>query len=110
MDKEIPAIQQSFHNMFLAVLIVLAILFLLCLVRAVIGPRVADRIMAINMMGTMVIAAISILAVMMQEGYLVDVAIIYAMISFLGVIIISKVYTGVYLERKKKEEQGDGGS
>ena len=62
------------------------------------------------MMGTMVIAAISILAVMMQEGYLLDVAIIYAMISFLAVIIISKVYMGVYLERKKKGEKGNGDS
>ena len=47
---------------------------------------------------------------MMQEGYLLDVAIIYAMISFLAVIIISKVYMGVYLERKKKGEKGNGDS
>lgn len=111
MDSKISAIEHLYYTVFLAVLVILAVLFLLCLIRAVIGPRVADRIMAINMMGTMVIAAISILAVMMQEGYLVDVAIIYAMISFLAVIIISKVYMGVYLERKKeKEGRGDGDS
>ncbi len=110
MGSKTPEILHSFHNLFLAVLIILAFLFLLCLIRAVIGPRVADRIMAINMMGTMVIAAISILAVMMQEGYLLDVAIIYAMISFLAVIIISKVYMGVYLEKKKKGEKGNGNS
>ncbi len=110
MGSKTPEILHSFHNLFLAVLIILAVLFLLCLIRAVIGPRVADRIMAINMMGTMVIVAISILAVMMQEGYLLDVAIIYAMISFLAVIIISKVYMGVYLERKKKGEKGNGDS
>ncbi len=109
MGSKTPEILHSFHNLFLAVLIILAFLFLLCLIRAVIGPRVADRIMAINMMGTMVIAAISILAVMMQEGYLLDVAIIYAMISFLAVII-SKVYMGVYLEKKKKGEKGNGNS
>lgn len=110
MGSKTPEILHSFHNLFLAVLIILAVLFLLCLICAVIGPRVADRIMAINMMGTMVIAAISILAVMMQEGYLLDVAIIYSMISFLAVIIISKVYMGVYLERKKKGEKGNGDS
>ena len=93
MGSKTPEILHSFHNLFLAVLIILAVLFLLCLIRAVIGPRVADRIMAINMMGTMVIAAI-----------------IYAMISFLAVIIISKVYMGVYLERKKKGEKGNGDS
>jgi len=57
-----------------------------------------------------VIVAISILAVMMQEGYLVDVALIYAMISFLAVIVISKVYMGVYFEKRKKEEKKHGDS
>ena len=50
MGSKTPEILHSFHNLFLAVLIILAVLFLLCLIRAVIGPRVADRIMAINMM------------------------------------------------------------
>lgn len=109
MDSKIPAMEQLYHTVFLAVIIILAVLFLLCLIRAVIGPRVADRIMAVNMMGTMVIAVISVLAVMMQEGYLVDVALIYAMISFLAVIIISKVYMGVYLEKKKAKEEKENG-
>ena len=75
----------------------------LCLIRAVIGPRVADRIVAVNMMGTMVIVMIAVLAIMMGEGYLVDICIIYALISFLAVIVLTKVYMGVYLERKEKQ-------
>ena len=42
-----------------------------------------------------------------NEGYLVDICIIYAMISFLAVIVLTKVYMGVYQE--KKEEEDDGG-
>lgn len=109
MDSKIPAMEHLYYTVFLAVIVILAVLFFLCLIRAVIGPRVADRVMAVNMMGTMVIAVISILAVMMQEGYLVDVALIYAMISFLAVIIISKVYMGVYLEKKKAKEEKEHG-
>ena len=109
MGSKTPEILHSFHNLFLAVLIILAVLFLLCLIRAVIGPRVADRIMAINMMGTMVIVAIAILAVMLKEGYLVDICLIYAMISFLAVIILTKVYMGVHFEKQDEEENRYGG-
>ena len=64
--------------------------------------------MAVNMMGTMVMVIIAVLAVMMQEGYLVDICLIYAMISFLAVIVLTKVYMGVYIEKKEKEEKKHG--
>lgn len=111
MASKNPAIQNAYHLVFVILLVFLAAMFLFCLARAVIGPRVADRIVAINMLGTMVIVAIAVLAVMQREGYLVDVCMIYAMISFLAVVIITKVYMGVYLERKnqKKREEEDRG-
>lgn len=94
---------------YIGVLIILAVMLMLCLLRAVLGPRVADRIVAVNMMGTMVIVMIAVLAVKMNEGYLIDVCLIYAMISFLAVVVITKVYMGVYRERKshEKEERTD---
>lgn len=89
------------YSVFLAiVLVILAILVILCLVRAIIGPRVADRIVSVNMTGTMVIVMIAILALMLGEGYLVDICLIYAMISFLAVIVLTKVYMGVYKESR----------
>jgi multicomponent Na+:H+ antiporter subunit F len=108
MNSNIPALEQAYHILFMVFLIILAILFFACLIRAVIGPRMADRIVAVNMMGTMVIVAIAILAVMLQEGYLVDICLIYAMISFLAVIILTKVYMGVYMEWKSKEGEKFG--
>lgn len=90
--------------------IILAVMVLMCLIRAVKGPRIADRIVAINMMGTMTMVIIGILAVKMDEGYLVDICIIYAMISFLAVTLLTKVYMGVYAERKKKREENHDSS
>ena len=87
-----------------AALVILAVMAVLCLLRAVIGPTIADRLVAVNMLGTMVMVMISILAVKMQEGYLVDICLIYAMISFLAVVVLTKVYTGVYLESKDKKK------
>ncbi len=86
--------------------IILALMVFACLIRAIKGPRIADRIVAVNMMGTLTMVIIAILAVKMNEGYLVDICIIYAMISFLAVTLLTKVYMGVYAESKKKEKEG----
>lgn len=109
MGEGIKGLAGAYRILFVAVLIFLAVLLMLCLVRAIIGPRIADRIVAVNMMGTMVMVIIAVLAVMMQEGYLVDICLIYAMISFLAVIVLTKVYMGVYLEKKEKEEKQNAG-
>ena len=85
--------------------IILAVMVLICLIRAIKGPRTADRIVAINMMGTLTMVIIAVLAVKMDEGYLVDICLIYAMISFLAVTLLAKVYMGVYADRKKNEEK-----
>lgn len=108
MNSGIASLEQAYHILFAVLLVILAVLFFACLIRAVIGPRMADRIVAVNMMGTMVMVAIAILAVMLQEGYLVDICLIYAMISFLAVIVLTKVYMGVYMEWKSKEGEKFG--
>lgn len=100
---------QQFGWIFHIILIILAIMLMLCLIRAVIGPRIADRLVSVNMMGTMIMCIIAILGVVMNEGYLVDICLIYAMISFLSVVVLTKVYTGVYLEQKEKQKSKKGG-
>ena len=109
MSREITGLSQAYNILFTAVLIFLAVMTILCLIRAIIGPRIADRIVAVNMMGTMVMVIIAILALMLEEGYLADICLIYAMISFLAVIVLTKVYMGVY-RRKKMEEEKENGS
>ena len=99
------ALMQAHSGVFTVALIILAIMAILCLIRAVIGPTIADRLVAVNMMGTMVMVIISILALRLGEGYLVDICLIYAMISFLAVVVLTKVYTGVYLESKNKHKK-----
>ena len=114
MGTGIQGLEQAYQILFVGILIVLAVLVVLCLVRAIIGPRIADRVVAVNMTGTMVIVMIAVLALMMGEGYLVDICIIYALISFLAVIVLTKVYMGVYAEKKEAEakarEEGQNGS
>lgn len=97
---------QEYSILFYGILSVLAIMLVFCLIRAVRGPRIADRLVAVNMMGTMVMVMISLLAVVKNQGYLVDICLIYAMISFLAVVVLSRIYTGVYREAKEREKKG----
>ena len=99
------ALVHQFEWIFHVILIILAIMLMLCLVRAVIGPRIADRLVAVNMMGTMIMCIMVILGVIMDEGYLADIALIYAMISFLAVVVLTKIYAGVYFEQKAAKEK-----
>lgn len=98
-------LDKIYEGMFIIVLIILAIMLFACLIRAVRGPRIADRIVAINMMGTMVMVMIAVLSLLLREGYLVDICLIYAMVSFLAVIVISKVYLGVYKEKRLRNKK-----
>ena len=103
-----PMIQNASQILFIAVLIVLGVLLMLCLVRAILGPTVADRLVAINMMCSIVVGMIATLSVMLSEGYLVDICLIYVLLSFLAVVVLSKIYMNNYIEKKQKEEQENG--
>lgn len=96
-----------YHYVYITVLLILAVMLFACLIRAIKGPHIADRLMAVNMMGTMVMVMISVLALMLNEGYLVDVCLVYAMISFLAVVILSKVYIGIYEEGRQEPQNPD---
>lgn len=96
-------VEKAYDILLIAAVVVLAILVFVCFIRALKGPTITDRIVAINMIGTMTIIMISVLAILLEEGYLVDVSILYAMISFLAVVVLTKIYLGVYREMKRKE-------
>lgn len=99
------SIQNAYEMLYTGVLVVLSVLTLLCLVRAIQGPRVADRIVSINMISTLTISMILILAMRLGEDYLADVALIYALIGFLAVVVLCKVYMGIALEKREKRQK-----
>lgn len=98
-------LENLYHMEFIGVLIFMAVMLLVSLLRAILGPRIADRVVAVNMMGTMVMVMIAVFALLLGEGYLVDICLIYAMISFLAVIVLTKVYMGIYLAKKQNRNE-----
>lgn len=98
-------VETAYQALFTFALAVLGVLLFLCLLRCVRGPQIADRIVAVNMTGTVTLVIIAVLAVMMGEGYLADVGLIYAMLSFLAVVLLTKVYMGAVREKRERERE-----
>lgn len=72
---------------------VLAILvtILLALARALMGPTVYDRIAAMNMLGTKTILLIAVFAFITNRHDLLDIALVYALINFIGIVAVLKL-------------------
>jgi len=100
-------LEQAYNVLYLSVLICDAAAMFLTLIRCITGKRVVDRIICVNMMCNETTLAIAILAMYLKQNYLLDVCLVYVMLSFLSVLILCKVFITVYLNQKQKEVQRD---
>jgi len=96
-------LQNAYNILYISALVCDAVAMLLTLIRCITGKRIVDRIICVNMMCNEATLAIAILALYMSQSYLLDVCLIYVMLSFLAVLILTKVFITVYLNQKKKE-------
>ena len=69
-------------------------LMLLAMVRLVKGPTSADRVVALDAVNTLVVAAMIVLGVVFHQFIFIDGAIIYALLSFVGTLYIAKYLGG----------------
>jgi|TARA_B110000971_G_C19836833_1_gene420671 multicomponent Na+:H+ antiporter subunit F len=87
--------------MYLAALIACAISGLLILVRIILGKTTFDRVLAVNSLGTLIVIGIALHGFFMGRPEFVDIAIVYALINFIGTIGILKLLsTGSFGESK----------
>jgi len=84
--------------MILTALLVLAlalvILMIICLVRAILGPTVPDRVVALDAINTLAIAELVTLGALLEEIVFIDVAIVYTMLAFVSTLYIAKYLEG----------------
>ena len=62
----------------------------LALLRAIVGPTIYDRILAVNVFGTKTVLIIAVLGFLTGRPDFLDIAIIYALINFIGTIAVLK--------------------
>jgi len=75
-----------FYAASLAILVTMA----LALTRALLGPTVYDRILAVNVFGTKTALLLSVIAFLYGRPDFLDLALAYALINFIGVLAVLK--------------------
>ena len=93
-----------FDYLLMGVLLLLTAGLFFSLLRAIRGPRMADRILGINMTGSLTTAAIAVLAILLDQSWLLDVCLIYCMISFLAVVVLAKVAIASHEEQEEFDD------
>lgn len=77
-------------------LYILVGLSFLCLYRIIRGPSIPDRMVGIDIFGILVVGICALLVIKTGRDFIIDIAITWAILSFIGTLTLAK-----YLSRKK---------
>ena len=78
--------------MFAAATFAVIVAMLLALARALLGPTVYDRILAVNSFGIKTVVMIALLGFLMGRPAFLDIAIVYALINFIATVAVLKFF------------------
>ncbi len=78
--------------MFSFAMLAVLVSMIMALTRALMGPSVYDRILAVNTFGTASILFIAVLGFLTDRPEFLDIALVYALINFIGTIAVLKFF------------------
>jgi len=81
----------------------------LALIRAVLGPTVYDRVLAVNMFGTKTVLLLSVIAFLAGRPDFLDLALAYALINFIGVLAVLNFYRSQDEHDSTPQNRGSAG-
>ena len=93
--------------MFWAAMIGILVALALALLRAVAGPTIYDRILAVNSFGTLTVLLLSVIGFLMGRPEFLDIALVYALINFIGTIAVLKFLRYGDFARSSQSEDRD---
>jgi multicomponent Na+:H+ antiporter subunit F len=82
--------------MWLPVALVLGACIIIAIVRVILGPNAPNRIVGLDTINTLVVTSMVVLGAAFEEVIFIDVAIVYALLSFITTLFIAK-----YIEKGK---------
>ena len=65
----------------------------IALVRTMLGPTAFDRVLAVNAIGTLIILGIALHGFIMERPEFVDIALLYAILNFIGTLAVLKLFS-----------------
>ena len=77
--------------MFAAAMFAVAVTMALALTRALMGPTVYDRILALNVFGTKTVLFIAVAGFLFGRPEFLDIALVYALINFIATVAVLKL-------------------
>ena len=77
--------------MLTAAIVAILVAMALTLVRAFLGPRLYNRLLAINVFGTKTVLFISVVGVISGRPYIFDIALLYALVNFVATIAVLRL-------------------
>ena len=83
-------------TLWISIATVLAALIVLSTIRLVKGPTAPDRVVAMDAVNTLVVAIMIVLGIVCRQIIFVDVAIVYALLSFVGTLYIARQLGGEF--------------
>ena len=98
-------INKCYDVLFTGALIALALAVVVMLIYIIRSRLTVDRIIGINLIGTIVVIAIAVLTHLLGQAYLADVAIVYVVMSFIAVMMLCRIYINLYHRRGKGEKK-----
>ena len=98
-------VQQCYSYLFWGVLCALALCVIAVLVYIIKAHLTVDRIIGINLIGTLVVIIICALTYLLGEDYLADIALIYVVLSFIAVMMLCRIYINLYQRNQRKKEE-----
>ncbi|HIF38704.1 MAG TPA: pH regulation protein F [Gemmatimonadetes bacterium] len=93
--------------MFVVATVSLAIAMMLVMIRAMVGPTAYDRVLALNSFGTKTVLLIAVLGFLMGRPEFLDLALVYALINFIGTIAVLKYFEIGDLGKASKDSFGN---
>ncbi len=78
----------------------------LAMVRAMLGPTVYDRVLAVNTIGTKTVVLIAVMGFLNGRPEFLDLCLVYALINFIGTIAVLKFFEFGDLGRQRRAEAG----
>ena len=71
---------------------------LFVLFRVIVGPSAADRIVAVEILGILIIGVLALIGLYYKQGFFLDIALIWALLSFVASLAFSKTLEGRRLD------------
>jgi multicomponent Na+:H+ antiporter subunit F len=78
--------------MYYAASLAILVTMIFAIIRALMGPTVYDRVLAVNMFGTKTALLISVVAFLFGRPDFLDLALAYALINFIGVLAVLQFF------------------